>query len=173
MKKYIKLKSSPNSVVADRHQIGASQWKPVFKLLALIVLADGKVRPESVKAFQDSLLELRAIIDPKLVMTRHMVLDWFKLNKDQLASAIYSLEYEDTLLSLINEMKSFPYKLDVITCMVKIATSDGEYSKTEKLLIKKTISYWNVSDNTEAPQSRVTAKAAISETMTSKAHETV
>lgn len=73
-----------------------------------------------------------------------MILDWLKLNKDHLASSLDSLEFDDILLDIISEMRSLPYKLDVITSMVRIAVSDGEYSKVERMLIKKTILFWNV-----------------------------
>lgn len=134
--------------------IGAAGWVNIFKLLGLVVVADNKIRPESVAAFQDGLIELRAVIDPRLVMTRHMILDWFKLNRTELSAAIESLEYDQLLIDLIQNIRSLPHKLDVMTVMVRIAASDGEYSNKEKLLIKKTLLYWNIKADEMAAASK-------------------
>lgn len=139
--------------------IGAAAWVNIFKLLGLIVVADNKIRPESVKAFQDGLIELRAVIDPRLVMTRHMILDWFKLNRAELSKSIESLEYDQLLIDLIQNMRALPHKLDVMTVMVKIAVSDGEYSSMKKMLIKKTIVYWNVKADEPVSAQKATAQA--------------
>lgn len=133
--------------------IGASQWVYVFRLMGLVVVADKKIRPESVAAFQDGLIELRAVIDPRLMMTRQMLLDWFKLNREDLMASIHSLEYDQMLVDILQNIRALPQKLDVVTAMVTVAIADGEYSRTEQLLIKKTILYWNINASYgEAPQ---------------------
>jgi uncharacterized tellurite resistance protein B-like protein len=126
-----------------------SSWKHVLKLLGLIIVADGKVRKEEVDTYLDVVMELRCVIDPTVSLTRHMARDWFILNKEGLVDIIDSLAYDTALINILKEVRSMPHKLDVITAMVKIAISDGDYANVEKGLIKKTILYWNISAKDE------------------------
>lgn len=127
-----------------------SHWKHILKLLGLIIVADKKVLKEEVDAFLDVVSELRVIIDPTVSLTRHMARDWFMLNKNDLLEVINGLAYDTVLLETLVPIKSIPYKLDVISGMVRIAISDGDYSNIEKGLIKKTILYWNISASSES-----------------------
>lgn len=122
-----------------------SHWKHVLNLLGLMIVADGKVLKEEVDTFLDVVMELRCVIDPTVSLTRHMALDWFNLNKADLVAIIDSLAYDSAIINILEDIRSMPHKLDVITGMVKIAISDGDYARIEQGLIKKTILYWNVS----------------------------
>ena len=126
-----------------------SNWQHIFKLLGLIIVADGKIRKEEVDTYLDVVMELRAVIDPTVSLTRHMAKDWFILNKSDLEDIIVSLAYDSALIDILKEVRSMPHKLDVITGMVKIAVADGHYADVEKGLIKKTILYWNISAKDE------------------------
>ena len=126
-----------------------SNWKHVLKLLGLIIVADGKIRKEEVDTYLDVVMELRAVIDPSISITRHMAKDWFILNKGDLVETIDSLAYDTALISILKEIRSMPHKLDVVTGMMRIAISDGEYAAVEKGLVKKTILYWNISAKDE------------------------
>jgi len=131
----------------SRKPFPPSSWKYIFKLLGLIIVADKKTLKEEVDKFLEVVVELRAIIDPSICFTDKMVLDWFRLNKWELEEIINSLAYDTALCEVLTPIKSLPQKLDVISCMVKIAVSDGVYSDLEKGLIKKTCLYWNVRSN--------------------------
>lgn len=138
-----------NKMVHNRSRsrdFGASQWKYLFRLLGLIVVADKKVVPEEVEAYVSSMRELAVLIDPKIVMTQRMIRDWLTLNKSELREMVESLEYDTVLLSLLKEIKFLPYKLDIITAMVNIAIADDNYSDMKQMFIKKTILYWNVKE---------------------------
>lgn len=123
---------------------GPSSWKYVLKLLGLIVVADGRIIKEKVDAFQDMMMELAVVIDPKIVMTRRMAFDWFVYHKDELKDVIDSLEYDSQLIAIFKEIRNMPHKLDVVNAMLQIALADDAYSPKEKMFIKKTILYWNV-----------------------------
>ena len=129
---------------APKSEFGASNWKHLLKLVGLIVVANGKVIEEDLDAYQDVMVELAAVIDPRIVMTRKTAFDWFVHNKASLVEIIDSLEYEDTLIDIFSRMRHLPQKLDVLTAMVKVAIADGDYGPKEELFIKKTILYWNV-----------------------------
>lgn len=146
MKRVINRKPNQPSRAPER-RFSASNWKYIYKLLGLIVVADGKVIKEELDAFQDVMIELAVVIDPKIVMTRKMAFDWFINNKSTLETIIEGLEYDDILINIFSRMRHLPQKLDVLTAMVKIAVADDNYSAKEKLLIKKTILYWNVRGN--------------------------
>jgi len=100
---------------------------------------------EEVDAYLDVVMELRAVIDPNVSLTRRMALDWFMLNKTELTEIIDNLAYDTALCETLAPIKSMPHKLDVITGMLKIALADDDYANVEKGLIKKTILYWNIS----------------------------
>lgn len=143
----VALASPIKRILAPKSQFGASQWKHIFKLVGLIVVANGKIIKEEMDVYQDMMVELAVVIDPKIVMTRKMAFDWFVNNKDSLVAIIDSLEYEDTLIELFSHMRHLPHKLDVLTAMVKVAIADGVYGPKEELFIKKTILFWNVRGN--------------------------
>lgn len=109
-----------------------------------MVASDKRIVPEEVDVYVDSLMELRVIIDPKIVLTKHMIKEWLLLNKHDLISDIDSLEYDTVLLNTLNEIKYFPHKLDVVTAMLRIAVADDNYTPMKHMLIKKTILYWNI-----------------------------
>ena len=125
-----------------------SNWKHVLKLLGLVIVANKRVLQEDVDTYLDVVTELHTIIDPTIYLTRHMARDWLMLNKSELVENIDSLEYDSILCETLGPIKSMPHKLDVITGMVKIAVADGDYSGVKKLLVKKTILYWNVRSDT-------------------------
>ena len=126
------------------NDFGPSQWKHLFRLLGLVLAANKRIIPEEVDAYIDSLMELRPVIDPKIVLTRRMLREWLIINKDSLMADIESLEYDTVILNTVNHMRNFPYKLDVMTAMVKVAVADDNYSALRQMLIKKTILYWNI-----------------------------
>ena len=64
-------------VLPPKSEFSVSNWTYIFKLLGLIVVADGKVVKEKVDAYQDAMIELAVVIDPKIVMTRKMAFSGF------------------------------------------------------------------------------------------------
>ena len=134
-------------ITAPDSKFGPSSWKHLLKLVGLIVVANGTVIKEDLDAYQDVMIELAAVIDPNIVMTRKTAFDWFCHNKSSLVAIIDSLAYEDTLIDIFSHMRHLPHKLDVVTAMVKVAIADGDYGSKEELLIKKTILFWNIRGN--------------------------
>jgi len=130
--------------------IGAGQWRLIMKLVGLMAVANGRLVKEDTDAFQNVMMELRAVVDPNLVMTKQMTLDWFVHNKKELTAVIDGLEYDSELIAIFKEIRTFPHKLDVITAMMRVGIADGDYGQIEKLFIKKTILYWNIRSNERA-----------------------
>ena len=123
-----------------------SNWKHIFALLGLMIVADKKALDAKVETYLDVIIELRTIIDPAACFTRHMAQDWFVLNRPYLEEVVESLtgDNDTVLCNIIAPIKTMPHILDVITGMVKIALSDGEYSISEKGVMKKTMLYMNI-----------------------------
>lgn len=128
----------------SKSTIGAGKWPLIMKLVGLMAVANGRLVKEDTDAFQEAMMELRAVVDPRLVMTRRMALDWFVHNRFQLKAIIEGLEYDSELISIFKQIRSFPYKLDVVTAMMRVGTADGDYGNIEKKFINKTILYWNI-----------------------------
>jgi uncharacterized tellurite resistance protein B-like protein len=143
------LESAPSTIKTPEFTppFPTSNWTYILRLLGLIIVADRKTLQEEVDAFVRCIRELRAIIDPKLCLTEQMTRDWFRRNKPELEEIIDGLSYDTAICEIIAPIRSMPFKLDVISCMVEIAVSDGEYCDVEKGLIKKTCLYWNVRSN--------------------------
>jgi uncharacterized tellurite resistance protein B-like protein len=121
-----------------------SQWAYILRLLGLIIVADRKTLQAEVDTFIRSLNDLRAVIDPSLCFTEKMAEDWFARNKPDLEDIIENRSHDTAICEMVQPILSMPYKLDVISCMVKVAVSDGEYCDVEKSLIAKTCLYWDV-----------------------------
>jgi len=121
-----------------------SQWKYILKLLGLVIVADKKTFQAEIDTFLRGVNELRAIIDPSLWFTEKMADDWFKRNKPALEAIIDERSHDTAICEIVAPMLTMPHKLDVISCMVKIAVSDGDYCDVEKSVIAKTCLYWNV-----------------------------
>lgn len=128
----------------SRPVISASQWRYILKLVGLMAVANNRLVKEDTDAFLDEMMELRAVVDPSLVMTRRMLLDWFLHNKAELKAVIQGLEYDSELIAIFKEIRAFPYKLDVLTAMMRVGIADGDFGKIEKMFINKSILYWNV-----------------------------
>lgn len=112
--------------------------------MGLMVMVDSKVYQEEVEAFTDSALQLKNSISPNMIMTRKMALDWFVTHRDQLKEIVDSLDYDRELLEIIAQLRGLPQKVDVLKAMLKIAFSDDFYHAKEKIIVKKTILYWNI-----------------------------
>lgn len=130
--------------------IGPRQWKHVYRLLGLVLVADRRMVPEETQAFIQNAIALGGIIDPALVVTRRMAKDWLAINKASLISIIDGLEYDTVLIETLGCLNPFPNKRDVLRAMIDIARADNNYSPNKHMFIKKTMIYWNVPLEEEA-----------------------
>lgn len=120
------------------------EWRLVMKLVGLMAIANERFTPDDMESYQDQMMELRTVIDPSLVMTRQMIKDWLINNKSRLKSIITGLEIDSELIAIFQQFRSYSHKFDVLNAMVQVGIADGDYGRVEKMLIKKTILYWNV-----------------------------
>lgn len=146
--------AEPGQIGPDRTELDKSpqefqpsQWKYILRLLGLIIVADGKTFQAEIDTFVRSMNDLRTVIDPTLCFTEKMAKDWFARNKPDLENIIENRSHDTAICEIVQPILFMPYKLDVISCMVKVAVSDGEYCDVERSLIAKTCLYWDVRSN--------------------------
>lgn len=122
----------------------ASYWEYLLRLMALIILVDKKVYQEEVEAFIKATMQLRDAISPNMMMTPKMAKDWFIVHRERIEEVVNSLNYDYELIEIIGHLRGLPQKTEVLKAMIAIALSDDFYHDKEKMIIKKTVLYWNI-----------------------------
>lgn len=109
-----------------------------------MVMVDSKVYQEEVEAFVTAAMKLQKAISPDMMMTRKMAFDWFLDHRERLQTVVDSMEYDKELIEIIAQLRGLPEKVEVLKAMLNIALSDDLYHAKEKMIVKKTILYWNI-----------------------------
>lgn len=112
--------------------------------MGLMIMVDKKVYQEEVEAFIKAAIQLRDAISPGMIMTPKMAKDWFIVHRERMAEVVDSLNYDYELIEIIGQLRGLPQKVEVLKAMITIALSDGFYHDKEKMIVKKTILYWNI-----------------------------
>lgn len=153
------------NITQEKKQYDSSpcEWRLIMKLVGLMAVANERFTPDDMKSYQDQMMELRAVIDPSLVMTPQMIKDWLINNKIRLKSITMGLEIDSELVAIFQQFRNYTYKFDVLNAMVQVGISDGDYGRVEKMLIKKTILYWNIcsGDEVDALDPRKQSKSKV------------
>ena len=88
------------------------------------------------KLFVETALALKSEAYPDLNLTTQMAQDWFDLHREELTRSMSSLNFDKTLSSILNNLKSLPNKKPIIMTMIKMTFTDvGERSKNENRVI--------------------------------------
>jgi len=124
--------------------VHASQWEYLLRLFGLIVMVDNKVYQEEVEAFIDAAMRLQKTVSPNMILTRHMVLEWFIGHKDRLQKVVNARDYDRELIEVIAQLRGIPNKVEILNAMIDVALSDEFYHAKEKMIVKKTVLYWNI-----------------------------
>ncbi len=137
--------SLPYDVMSSLPSLGPRQWKHIYRLFSLVLLADGRVIPEEMSVYIQKTIELSKSIDPSLVVTEKMLLDWFVLNKARIMADINSLLYDSIIIETQASLKGFKEKRAVIRSMIEIGIAGGDYSARKQMFVRKTMLYWSIS----------------------------
>lgn len=124
--------------------VHASQWEYLLRLFGLIVMVDNKVYQEEVEAFIDAAMRLKKTVSPNMILTRHMVLEWFIGHKDRLQNVVNARDYDRELIEVIAQLRGIPNKVEILKAMIDVALADEVYHAKEKMIVKKTILYWKI-----------------------------
>lgn len=122
----------------------ASYWDYLLRLLGLMVVVNGKVYHEEVEAFTQAAKQLQRVISPNMIMTENMALEWFVSHRKRLQMVVDRRDCDSAIIQITSHLRSLPQKVEVIKAMITIALSDNDYHASEKMIIKKTIVYWNI-----------------------------
>ncbi len=120
------------------------QWQDTLTLLAMMIFADEKVYPEEVDTFKKAALELRDIVTPNLMLTNHMLSEWFKLHKDEIVESLKPWNYDASLAKLMERMNEIPNKKDIIVALMKIAIADGQRHVLEDRILVVACRAWDL-----------------------------
>lgn len=119
-------------------------WKDIFKLLAMVVIADERVYKEEVDSFVNSVLALKSSIDDDILITRDMAFEWFRGNRDEILELVKTPEFSATALQIIFSMNEFEHRAAVLQAMMTVSMSDNEFHPSEETLIVSTASHWKL-----------------------------
>jgi len=124
--------------------MNAKYWNDVLQLLSIMILIDGKVYEEEVEAFKDAALTLRDMVDPKLMLTRHMAGDWFTQHRDDLEIGVSLVFYESTVSKALKNLDEVEDKKGLLFALLKVAMSDGRKHPAEEKLLNSACESWGL-----------------------------
>lgn len=124
--------------------MNARYWNDVLHLLGMMILIDGKIYEEEVDAFTDAAISLRDIVDPNLMLTRHMAKDWFAGHRDRIINSIRPSCYESTIARTLKRLDDVDNKKDMIFALLKVAISDGYKHPSEERLLNSACETWGI-----------------------------
>ncbi|WP_427454059.1 hypothetical protein [Litorimonas sp. WD9-15] len=124
--------------------MNAKNWDDTLHLLCMMILVDGKVFEEEVEAFKDAAIALKDIVNPKLMLTRHMAGDWFALHRDDIAIRVSPVFYDSSLSGILKSLDTAENKKELIFALLKVAMSDGRKHISEQKLLFSACAAWNL-----------------------------
>ncbi len=122
----------------------SQHWNDTLALLCMMILVDGKVLEEEIEAFKDAAMELRDIVNPKLMLTRHMAEDWFIQHQDDLAIRVSPMFFDRSVSRILHSLNTVENKKDITIALLKVAMSDGRKHPFEDNFLKVACTVWNL-----------------------------
>ena len=127
----------------EKNPIVSRYWHEVLSLLGMALVSNGAPSQKKFDAFLDAAMELKFVIDPTVKIRRQTLRSWYELHAQELSEIDFS-EYDDFLESLLKDISIYGHKVDILTSLVQIVISDGDYSDNARTLTKKTILLWSI-----------------------------
>jgi len=124
--------------------VHSGQWQDILTLLCMVVLADKKVYQEEVEAFQTAAISLKDKYNPDVMLTHHMLKDWFLLNRDELTDLMDRPEYGFKVRQLTNNLRDRVECADIASAFMKVSISDGHQHRKENDIIRQACQNWGV-----------------------------
>jgi len=122
----------------------AQLWTDTLKLLSLMVIGSRDTERLERELFKEAALSLRDKVYPKLNLTADMAGDWLDLHRSSLKRSMSSVYFDDTLKTILNNLKHLPNKDDVILTMIKITLADTGRTKNETRIISEIHEAWGI-----------------------------
>lgn len=120
------------------------RWKDIFKLLAMVIIADKRVYKEEVDAFVNCAMEIKSGINDDTLITRDMAFEWFRGNRDDILALAKSPEFSVTALKIIMSLNEFEHREAVLRAMIAVSMADSEFHPSEESLIVIAAAHWKL-----------------------------
>lgn len=120
------------------------RWNDIFKLLAMVIIADKRVYKEEVDAFVDSVMDIKATVNDDTLITRDMAFEWFRGNRDETLAVAKSPEFSVTALKIIMSLNEFEHREAILTAMVTVSMADSEFHPSEESLVVIAAAHWKL-----------------------------
>lgn len=133
----IKDTSEVRDVIAP---ITSHYWNNLLTLL----ISSAEIPLSTVKrdVFCDVVIELKYVIDPTVNFTRKNIMNWLDNHQSQALEHPAEI-FDDRVLSrLLESIKPYGHRVDILTSLVRISIADGVYGDFEQELTKKVILLW-------------------------------
>lgn len=123
--------------------IESRYWNQLLCLLGTALFTDGNPSERKLEVFLNVAIELKFVINPTVKIRRQTLRSWYELHAQELSEIDFS-ENDDFLQSLLKDLSIYGHKVDILTSLVQIVISDGDYSYAAQTLTKKTILLWSI-----------------------------
>ena len=120
------------------------RWTEIFKLLAMVIIADKRVYKEEVDEFVNSAMEIKSAINDATLITRDMAFEWFRGNRDDILTLAKSPEFSVSALKIIMSLNEFEHRKAVLRAMVAVSMADNEFHPSEESLIVIAAAHWKL-----------------------------
>ena len=123
-----------------------NRWNDIFRLLAMVIIADKRVYKEEVDAFIDSAMDIKAAISDETLITRDMAFEWFRGHRDEIMALAKTPEYSVSALRIIMSMTEFKHRDAVLRAMISVSMADDEFHPSEESLVVIAAAHWKLKD---------------------------
>ena len=120
------------------------RWTEIFKLLAMVIIADKRVYKEEVDEFVSSAMEIKSAINDATLITRDMAFEWFRGNRDDILTLSKSPDFSVSALKIIMSLNEFEHRKAVLSAMVAVSMADSEFHPSEESLIVIAAVHWKL-----------------------------
>lgn len=120
------------------------RWTEIFKLLAMVIIADKRVYKEEVDEFVNSAMQIKSEINDATLITRDMAFEWFRGNRDDILTLSKSPDFSVSALKIIMSLNEFEHRKAVLRAMVAVSMADNEFHPSEESLIVIAAAHWKL-----------------------------
>ena len=120
------------------------RWNDIFKLLAMVIIADKRVYKEEVDAFVGSAMAIKAAVSDDTLITRDMAFEWFRGHRDEILALSKTPDYSVTALRIIMSMTDFKHRGAVLRAMVAVSMADEEFHPSEESMVVIAAAHWKL-----------------------------
>ena len=110
----------------------------------MVIIADKRVYKEEVDAFVDSAMEIKSEINDDTLITRDMVFEWFRGNRDDILALAKSPDFSVEALKIIMSLNECEYREAVLRAMIAVSMADSEFHPSEESLIVIAAAHWKL-----------------------------